>query len=86
MISFASSHGGQLLVAVKAALGRRFGAAVSEVDHQDLWQRSTLAAALTSGSVHELERAGAAVERYLASRFPEGLRIERRLVSFADLA
>jgi uncharacterized protein YlxP (DUF503 family) len=74
------------LLSVKAALGRRFGAAVSEVDHQDLWQRSTLAAALTSGSVHELERAGSALERYLEARFPEGMRIERRLVSFADLA
>jgi uncharacterized protein YlxP (DUF503 family) len=73
------------LLAVKSALARRFGAAVAEVDHHDLWQRSTLAAALTGGSVHELERAAAGLERYLDSRFPQGFRIERRLVSFSDL-
>jgi uncharacterized protein YlxP (DUF503 family) len=73
------------LKALRAALAKRFGAAVAEVDHQDLWQRSTLAASLVGGSVHELERAGLALERYLEQRFPDGIRIERRLVSFSDL-
>ena len=73
------------LLAVKAALARRFGAAVAEVDHQDLWQRSTLAAALVGGSVRELERAAAGLERYLDARFPSGARVERRLLSFSDL-
>ena len=73
------------LLAVKAALAKRFGAAVSEVDHHDLWQRSTLAAALTSSSARELEKTAAGLERYLESRFPEGIRIEKRLVSFSDL-
>ena len=35
---------------VKAQLRTRLGVAVSEVDGQDTWQRSTLAGALTSGS------------------------------------
>jgi uncharacterized protein YlxP (DUF503 family) len=74
------------LLAVRSALARRFGAAVAEVDHHDLWQRSTLAAGLVGGSVHELERAGASLERYLEQRFPDGIRIERRLVSFSDLS
>jgi uncharacterized protein YlxP (DUF503 family) len=74
------------LLSVKAALSRRFGAAVAEVDHQDLWQRSTLAAGLVSGSVHELERTASSLERYLVGRFPAGARVEQRLVSFSDLA
>jgi uncharacterized protein len=73
------------LLAVKAALARRFGAAVAEVDHQDLWQRSTLAASLVGGSVRELERLATGIERYLEARFPTGARVERHLVSFSDL-
>jgi uncharacterized protein YlxP (DUF503 family) len=73
------------LLAVKAALARRFGATVAEVDHHDLWQRSTLAAGLVSGSAAELERAGAHLARYLEERFPDGVRVERRLLSFGDL-
>jgi uncharacterized protein YlxP (DUF503 family) len=73
------------LLSVRSGLTRRFGAAVAEVDHQDLWQRSTLAAALVGGSVHELERVAGNLERYLEQRFPAGIRIERRLVSFTDL-
>jgi uncharacterized protein YlxP (DUF503 family) len=70
---------------VKAALSRRFGAAVAEVDHHDLWQRSTIAAGLVGRSAGELERLGMTLERYLEGRFPDGVRVERRLVSFSDL-
>ena len=73
------------LLSVKAALSRRFGAAVAEVDHHDLWQRSTIAAGLVGRSASELEQLGAALERYLEGRFPDGIRIERRLLSFSDL-
>src|SRR5439155_10280952 len=73
------------LLSVKAALSRRFGAAVAEVDHHDLWQRSTIAAGLVGRSASELEQLGAALERYLEGRFPDGIRVERRLVSFSDL-
>jgi|SRR5687768_5671725 uncharacterized protein YlxP (DUF503 family) len=73
------------LLAVRSALNRRFGATVAEVDHQDLWQRSTLAAGLVGGSVRELERTASGLERYLESRFPSGARVERHLVSFSDL-
>lgn len=74
------------LQSVRSILGKRFGAAVAEVDHQDLWQRATLAAGLVSGSVHELERNADGLERYLHARFPDGIRIERRLVSFEELS
>ncbi len=73
------------LLSVRAALTRRFGASVAEVDSHDLWQRATLAAGLVSGSAGELERVVDGVERYLLSRYPEGVRVERRLVSFTDI-
>jgi uncharacterized protein YlxP (DUF503 family) len=73
------------LLSVRAALTRRFGASVAEVGEHDLWQRATLAAGLVARSAGELDRAADRIERYLLGRFPEGVRIERRLVSFKDL-
>jgi uncharacterized protein YlxP (DUF503 family) len=73
------------LLSVRAALGRRYGASVAEVADQDLWQRATLAAALVSRTAGEVDHAADAVERYLYGRFPEGVRVDRRLVSFEDL-
>jgi uncharacterized protein YlxP (DUF503 family) len=74
------------LSSVKAQLHGRMGVAVAEVDHQDLWQRATLAAALTGGSIASLERAADNVERFLLDRFPETCRIERTLASFDEVA
>ncbi len=73
------------LQSVKAQLHGRLGAAVSEVDHQDLWQRATLAAALTSGSMRTLREAVENVERWLDDRFPQGVRVERTFTSFEEL-
>ena len=73
------------LLSVRAALTRRFGASVAEVDSQDLWQRATLAAGLVSASAADLDHAIDDIERYLFARFPEGARVERRLVSFNDI-
>jgi uncharacterized protein YlxP (DUF503 family) len=73
------------LSSVKALLHGRLGAAVAEVDHQDLWQRSTLSVALTSGSLHTLEERCDDVERWLYARFPETVRIERTVASALDL-
>ncbi len=73
------------LLSVRAALVRRFGASVAEVDNHDLWQRATLAAGLVSRSAGELERAADGIERYLLARFPDGVRVERRLLSFKDI-
>ena len=74
------------LASVKAQLHGRMGVAVSEVGHQDLWQRATLAAALTAGSIGALERSADRVERFLLERFPESCRVKRTLASFADVA
>jgi uncharacterized protein YlxP (DUF503 family) len=73
------------LSSIKAQLHGRLGAAVAEVAHQDLWQRATLTAALTGGSLQALSAAADNVERWLHSRVPEGVRVERVVASVADL-
>jgi uncharacterized protein len=72
------------LSSVKAQLRTRLGVAVSEVDGQDTWQRATLAGALTSGSLKQLQQATDHVEEWLLGRYPEGVRVERSLTSFED--
>jgi uncharacterized protein len=72
------------LQSVKAQLHTRLGAAVAEVDHQDAWQRSTLAATLCSGSLRTLDGAVDGVVRWLEGRFPEGVRVERSVASFEE--
>jgi hypothetical protein len=73
------------LSSVKAQLNTRLGVAVSETDHQDLWQRAELTAALTSGSVSRLTTEVDKVERWLQARFPDGVSVERIVVSLEDL-
>jgi uncharacterized protein len=73
------------LQSVKAQLHGRHGLTVAEVDHQDTWQRSTLAAALTGGSPAVLQASTDRVVRWLEERFPEGVRIRRTLASYDDL-
>ena len=73
------------LSSVKAQLNTRFGVAVAETGHQDLWQRATLTAALTSGSLSQLSAAVDTVERWLQARFPDGVSLERIVASLEDL-
>ena len=73
------------LSSIKAQLHRRLGVAVAEVDHQDLWQRARLTAALTGGSLAQLSAAADNVERWLVARCPDGVRIERIVASVKDL-
>ena len=73
------------LLSVRAALVRRYGASVAEVDDHDLWQRATLAAGVVSRTAGELEHTVDGIERYLLARYPEGARVERRLLSFTDI-
>jgi uncharacterized protein YlxP (DUF503 family) len=72
------------LSSVKAQLHGRHGVTVAEVDGQDTWQRATLAAALTAGSLGTLAASVDRVERFLLDRFPECVRMERTLTSFED--
>jgi uncharacterized protein YlxP (DUF503 family) len=73
------------LQSVKAQLHGRHGLTVAEVAHHDVWQRATLAAALTGSSPAKIEAAADRVQRWLEARFPEGVRITRALASFEDL-
>jgi uncharacterized protein len=73
------------LSTLKAQLQRRFGAAVAETDHHDLWQRSEVTAALVGREAGSLGDRAAAVERYVISMFPDGARVECQMVSREDL-
>lgn len=66
---------------LKAHLRQRFGAAVAETGHHDLWQRSILTAALVGRNASVVEDAAAKLERYVLSQFPDGVRLERGLIS-----
>lgn len=72
------------LAPVKAHL-QKLGAAVAEVDHQDLWQRATLAVALVGGAPGRLSDHADALEGWLGARFEHGVRVERALASWDDL-
>ena len=73
------------LNSVKAHLRARNGASVAEVAHQDSWQRSTLAVALAGSSPGRCDDAADGICRALDARFPQGVRVERRLASWSDL-
>jgi uncharacterized protein len=73
------------LSSLKAQLQRRFGAAVAETDHHDLWQRAELTAALVGRDITDLGNRASALERFVISMFPEGAQVGRRLVSREDL-
>jgi uncharacterized protein len=73
------------LSSIKAQLRGRLGAAVAEVDHQDLWQRATLTAALTAGSAAGITEIVDNVERWLHGRCPDCVAVQRLLVSVEDL-
>jgi uncharacterized protein YlxP (DUF503 family) len=69
------------LQSVKAQLHQRFGAAVAETDHHDLWQRSTITAAVVGRTAKDADTAADRIERWLDGHFPQGVRVERGLLS-----
>ena len=68
----------------KDNLRNRFGAAVSEVDHHELWQRTTLTVACVARTAHDAEDLAAGAERWLASGEWELLRCDHLLVAPDD--
>lgn len=60
---------------------QNMGAAVSEVDHHDVWQRARLTVALVAREYREVERLLDEAERYLGSREWELGDISRVVVS-----
>lgn len=74
----------QFVRSAKDNLRNRFGAAVAEVDHHELWQRTTLTVACVSRSAREAEELAAGAERWLASGDWVVVRCDRMLVSPED--
>jgi len=70
---------------VKALLRERLHASAAEVGHQDSWQRSTLAVAIAARSASNAQDTVDTIRRALDNRFPQGVRVEYRLASWADL-
>jgi uncharacterized protein YlxP (DUF503 family) len=68
----------------KEQLRNRFSAAVAEVDHHDVWQRTRLTAAVVTRDARDAERLLAEAERYLATREWELGLVERELVTLDD--
>jgi uncharacterized protein len=73
------------LSSLKTQLHRRFGAAVAETAHHDLWQRAGLTAALVGRDAGVLKDRAADVERYVWGMFPDGATVESQLISTEDL-
>jgi uncharacterized protein len=69
------------IATLKAQLQRRFGAAVSETGHHELWQRATITAALVGRDARTVDDAAAKLGRYVESQFPQGVRVDRGLLS-----
>jgi uncharacterized protein YlxP (DUF503 family) len=68
----------------KAQLQNRFGAAVAEVDHHELWQRSRLTIACVAREAREADRLLDEAERYLNGQEWEVGRTERDVVALDD--
>ena len=68
----------------KDQLKNRFGAAVAEVDHHEVWQRARLTVAVVTRDASEAERLLADAERYLAAREWELGRTARELVTLDE--
>ena len=68
----------------KAQLQNRFGAAVAEVDHHDLWQRARLTIACVAREAREADRLLDEAERYLNGQDWEVGPAARDLVALDD--
>jgi uncharacterized protein YlxP (DUF503 family) len=68
----------------KAQLQNRFGAAVAEVDHHELWQRSRLTVACVAREHREAEQLLEEAVRYLNGQEYELVRVDREVVTPGD--
>ena len=73
------------LQSLKSQLSTRFGAAVAETGHQDLWQRSTLTLTLVGGDQAELADRADALQRYADARLGDLTRWDRRMLTTTEL-
>jgi uncharacterized protein YlxP (DUF503 family) len=72
------------LLSAKAQLQRRFGAAVAEVDHHDVWQRSRLTLSCVARGHRELQELLDGAERYLSSQAFELASADREVVTLDE--
>ena len=68
----------------KAQLQNRFGAAVAEVDHHDLWQRCRLTLACVAREHREAEQLLEEAVRYLNAQEYELVRVQREVLAPED--
>jgi uncharacterized protein YlxP (DUF503 family) len=69
------------VASAKAQLQNRFGAAVAEVDHHDLWQRTRLTVACVAREHRELEDLLEQAVRYLSGQEYELVRADKEVVA-----
>jgi uncharacterized protein YlxP (DUF503 family) len=68
----------------KAQLQHRFGAAVAEVDHHELWQRARLTMSCVAREEHDVSRLMDEAERYLNGQEYELVSRTREIVAIDD--
>ena len=73
----------KVVSSLKAQLRQRFVASVAEIADHDDRQRATLLVALVGGS--EVSVRADEVERFVEARSPDGCRVDRDLLTLADL-
>jgi uncharacterized protein YlxP (DUF503 family) len=71
------------LHSLKAHLRRRFGAAVSETDGHDTWQRSTLLCVLVGDG--EIAARAEQVKGFIESRCPDGCAFDQDVRTLEDI-
>jgi uncharacterized protein YlxP (DUF503 family) len=69
------------VASAKAQLQNRFGAAVAEVDHHDLWQRTRLTVACVAREHRELEDLLEQAVRYLSGQEYDLVRADKEVVA-----
>lgn len=74
----------QQLRSLKAHLARKLGASVAETGFHDLWQRSCVTIAISSGDSAELERALDMAVRMIEDKDLQLVVIRREIVSIGD--
>jgi len=73
------------LQSLKAGFQQRFGAAVAETGHHDLWQRSTLTLVLVGGEQAPLTEHADSLQRYADARLGDLTRWDRRMLTTDDV-
>ena len=73
----------KVVSSLKAQLRQRFVAAVAETDHHDDRRRATLVVALVGGA--EVRERADELERFVEARAPDGCRVDRDLLTLADI-